>query len=87
MSASPLESKKVQHANHNEIIDLSVDLNDLIEKSNDVMKRLFYQATDRTGFDAVLEKLQMVSRSVRAMKEIEEFQDARDEWKDSQADA
>lgn len=87
MSASPPELKKARHANQNEMIDLIVALNDSIEKSNDVMKRHFYQATERAGFDGVLGKLQTVSRSVRAMKEIEEFQDARDEWKDSQTDA
>jgi hypothetical protein len=80
----PSDSQEAKQAKRNELVDLLVALNGSVEKSNDVMRRLFYQATSETGIDRVLEKLQTVSRSVRAMKEIEEFEDARDEWKDSQ---
>ena len=78
------DSQEAEQAKQNELVDLFVALNASIEKSNDVMKRLFYQAALGAGIDRVLEKLQTVSRSVRAMKEIEEFEDARDEWEDSQ---
>ena len=46
------------------------------------MKRLFYQSAEYAGIHGVLDKLQTVSKSVRVMKEIEEFEDVKEEWKD-----
>jgi hypothetical protein len=56
-------------------------LNELVEKSDDRMKMLFYQSTEYAGIHGVLDKLQTVSKSVRVMKEIEEFEDVKEEWK------
>jgi hypothetical protein len=83
---SPTLSKEAIHANRNEMVDLLVGLNASIEKSDDKMRRLFYQGTEQAEIDRVLHKLQTVSKSVRAMKEVEEFKDAREEWKDGQKD-
>lgn len=80
-SSGPKEAKQ---ARQNEMVDLLVDLNVSIEKSNDNMKRLFYQGTEQAGVDGVLGKLQTGSKLVRVMKAIEEFEEARDEWKDGQ---
>jgi len=48
------------------------------------MKRLFHQGKDQAGIDDVLDELQTASRSVRLLKEIEEFHDVRGEWKSTQ---
>ncbi len=79
-----LESEGGKQAKLDDTVELLVGVNGSIEKCDDKMKRLFYQGTEQAGIDGVLQKLQTVSKSVRAMKEVEEFEDARDDWKDSQ---
>lgn len=61
-------------------IDLLVALNHAMETTGWQMRRLFYQASDQAKFMELLEGLQETSKSVRIMKEIEEFQDAREDW-------
>ena len=64
------------------MVDFLICLNRSVEKSDDRMKRLFYQSAEHAGIHGVLDKLQAVSKSVRVMKEIEEFEDVKEEWKD-----
>lgn len=82
--SSPSASKEARQAKGNEMVDLLVHLNGLVDESDDRMKRVFYQGTEQGEIDGVLDKLQSVSRSVRGMKEVEEFEDVREEWKESQ---
>jgi hypothetical protein len=82
--SSPSASKEVKQAKWNEMVDLLARLNGLIDESDDRMKRVFYQGTEQGEIDGVLDKLQRVSKSVRGMKEVEEFEDVREEWKESQ---
>jgi len=77
-------SKEARQAKGNEMVDLLVRLNGLIDGSDDRMKRVFYQGAEQGEIDGVLDKLQRVSKSVRGMKEVEEFEDVREEWKESQ---
>jgi hypothetical protein len=81
---SPSDSKEAKQVKGNEMVDLLVCLNGLIDETDDRMKRVFYQSTEQGEIDGVLDKLQRVSKSVRGMKEVEEFEDVRGEWKDSQ---
>jgi hypothetical protein len=83
-ASSPTFTKEAVQANQNAMVDLLVRLNASIEKCDEKTRRLFYQGTEQAGIDRVLRKLQTVSKSVRAMKEVEEFEDAREEWKDGQ---
>ncbi|KAF2178127.1 hypothetical protein K469DRAFT_695763 [Zopfia rhizophila CBS 207.26] len=68
---------------HNGQVDLLVDLNGAIEKSDWKMRGLFYQASEQARLEEMLDRLQASLKSVRVMKEIEEFQDAKEEWVDS----
>jgi hypothetical protein len=76
--------KESKQTEWNEVIDLLVGLNGLIEESDDRMKRVFYLSTEQGGIDELLHKWQVLSNSVRGMKELEEFNDVREEWKYSQ---
>ena len=67
------------------MVELLVHLNEWIEKSEAKMKRQIYQGAEQAGIDHILDKLQTISRSVRTMKEVEEFRDEWEEWNDSQA--
>lgn len=65
-----------------EFVDLLVSLNQAVEQSDRKARQLFYQTSDLAGLIGSLDQLQSVSKSVRVMKEIEEFQDAREEWEE-----
>ena len=67
-------------AEQNEAVDLLVHLNELIEKADGKMRKLFYDASTQARIDSVLDKLQTVSKSVRVQKEVEEFKDEKAEW-------
>jgi hypothetical protein len=82
--SSPSASKEAKQARGNDMVDLLVRLNRLIDESDDKMKRVFYQGTAQGEIDGVLDKLQRVLKSVRGMKEVEEFEGERGEWKESQ---
>jgi hypothetical protein len=79
------DSKEAKQAEWNEVIDLLIGLNGLIEESDDRMKRVFYLSTEQGGIDELLHKWQALSNSVRGTKELEEFNDVREEWKYSQS--
>jgi len=55
-------------------------LNEAIDSSSEKMRKLFYETSDSAGFTSVLNQVETTSKSVRVMKEIEEFQDAKEEW-------
>jgi hypothetical protein len=57
-------------------------LNEAVESSSGRMRQLFYEASDSAGFAAALNQVESSSKSVRVMKEIEEFQDAKEEWEE-----
>jgi hypothetical protein len=84
LTSSAPASKEAKQAKGNEMADLLVHLNGLIDESDDRMKRVFYQGTEQGEIDGVLDKLQRVTKSVRGMKEVEEFEDVRGEWEESQ---
>ncbi|KAF2021492.1 hypothetical protein BU24DRAFT_21569 [Aaosphaeria arxii CBS 175.79] len=64
------------------VIDLLVALNKAMEQCSSRRKAMFYGAADRVDFMDHLDTLQDNTKSVRVMKEIEEFQDVRDDWED-----
>ncbi|KAI7971110.1 hypothetical protein EIK77_007226 [Talaromyces pinophilus] len=63
-----------------ELVELLIDLNRAIERSDDHIIQAFFEGGKRARLDLVFEKLQRVSRSVRCAKEIEDFEDMRMEW-------
>jgi len=54
-------------------------LNEAVESSTGKMRKLFYETSDSAGFTSVLSQIETMSKSVRVMKEIEEFQDTKGE--------
>ncbi|KAI4679844.1 hypothetical protein J4E81_010249 [Alternaria sp. BMP 2799] len=54
-------------------------LNEAIDSSSEKIRKLFYETSDSAGFTSVLNQVERTSKSVRVMKEIEEFQDAKEE--------
>jgi hypothetical protein len=63
-------------------VDLLVALNATVESADWRMRRLFYQASAQANLMELLEELQESSKSVRVMKEVEEFQDAKEDWEE-----
>ena len=55
-------------------------LNEAVDSSTGKKRKLFYETSDLAGFTSVLDRIETASKSVRVMKEIEEFQDVKDEW-------
>ncbi|KAF7672366.1 hypothetical protein GT037_009397 [Alternaria burnsii] len=55
-------------------------LNEAVENSSRGTRQLFYEISDSSGFATALDQVQTTSKSVRVMKEIEEFEDAKEEW-------
>jgi len=73
---------RLVEGSHNDgIITLLIELNEAINSSNESFRCRFYQVVDKTSFKDVLDELQNISKSVRVMKAVEEFQDAKEEWK------
>lgn len=66
------------------LIDLMVALNGAVEKSDPRTRASFYTGADQVGLMEVLAQAQSSSKSVRIMKEIEEFQEVKEEWLDQQ---
>lgn len=54
-------------------------LNEAVENSSRGTRQLFYETSDSSGFATALDQVQTISKSVRVMKEIEEFEDAKEE--------
>lgn len=46
------------------------------------MRQLFYEISDLVGLPAALDRVLAASKSVRVKKEIEDFQDTKDDWQD-----
>ncbi|KAK2767455.1 hypothetical protein FQN54_003611 [Arachnomyces sp. PD_36] len=68
-----------------ELVGLLVHLNECTEMSDGMIKDQFYQIAEQMGIDNMLKaKLQKTSKSVRAMKEVEEFMDVREDWYNGQ---
>lgn len=84
-SSGPHLSKPLDGQLHsstaNELVDLLATLNRALEQSEPVVRRNFYHASQLAHLDQVFDRLQRVSKSVRCRKEIEEFEDMREEWK------
>jgi hypothetical protein len=79
---SPVKRNAENRGQGNDVVDLLVHLNGSIEKSDKEIRELFYQASEHAQIDNALNKLQTTSKSVRVMKEFEEFEDVREEWRD-----
>lgn len=69
-----------QRAKDKCLLTLLGALNEAVDSSTGKTRQLFYDSSDSAGFTAVLDRIATVSKSVRVMKEIEEFQDAKEEW-------
>lgn len=65
-----------------ELIDMLAQMNGAVEESNATMRDNFYSASSAARFDAVLDKLLTITRSVRGQKEVEEFIEEREDWKE-----
>jgi hypothetical protein len=65
------------------IMALLVALNEAVDSSSGRMRQLFYETSGSAGFAAVLQRVETISKSVRVMKEIEEFEDTKEEWEQS----
>lgn len=63
-----------------DLIELLVALNHAIDQSDENTRALFYEAADHMELPNVLDQLHNKSKSVRILKELEEFEDARDDW-------
>ncbi|KAH7558423.1 hypothetical protein J3E72DRAFT_24370 [Bipolaris maydis] len=57
-------------------------LNRTVEGSSKSVRQLFYEVSDPAGLLSALDQVSATSKSVRVMKEIEDFQDAKEEWED-----
>ena len=68
---------------HNEAVDLIIHVNEAIQTSNPTARTVFYKASSAANIDQAWQKLERLSKSVRVTKEIEEFEDERDEWQDA----
>ena len=64
------------------VLEVLVALNESMETASSELKTVFYAASDEEGFISILENLGNRLMSTRVMKEIEEFIDAREDWKD-----
>lgn len=60
-----------------ELVELLIDLNRAIERSNNHVAQSFFEGAKHARLDLVFGKLRLVSRSVRCVKEIEDFEDTR----------
>lgn len=76
----PIENKDLSTQ-----VDLLVELNSNIERSSKTVRARFYEASYQTRLAETLERLQTKTRSVRILKEIEEFEDAQEEWREESA--
>lgn len=61
-------------------LDLIILMNEQLETAADDRRRIFYDTTSKAGIDGTLQRLFKASRSVRLEKEVEDFEDAREEW-------
>jgi hypothetical protein len=85
-TSPPNKDLKLLDAQQSDVVDLLVHLNGAIHKSDVKMRGLFYQASGAARIDHVLDKLLAVSKSVRGMKEVEEFADVWEDWKQEHGD-
>lgn len=67
------------------LLALLAMLNEGVEKSAKPVRRLFYEVSDLVGLLETLDHVMTASKSVRVMKEIEEFQDAKEDWEDDRS--
>lgn len=63
----------------NEMAELLIDLNRAIEGCDDLLRHVFFTAADQAGFGSVF-ALVCCFRSVRCVREIDEFKEMRREW-------
>jgi hypothetical protein len=75
-------SKSKPAKQQNDLVDILIHLNEAIENTHGAMRGLFYNFSTTAQIDRVLDKLLTVTNSVRATKEVEEFRDTREEWKE-----
>ena len=63
-----------------DLVDLLIDLNNGLEEAPGDRRRTFYNTSSAAGIDASLMKLVERTRSVRVEKEVEDFEDTREDW-------
>ncbi|KAI4696650.1 uncharacterized protein J4E88_000827 [Alternaria novae-zelandiae] len=73
------DGNATQNSRDENVLTLLGALNEAIDSSSGKMRQLFYETSDSAGFTAVLGRIETVSKSVRVMKEAEEFQDVKEE--------
>ncbi|KAI4652459.1 hypothetical protein J4E93_002661 [Alternaria ventricosa] len=74
------DTKATQSNKDGHVLSLLGALNEAVDSSTGKMRKLFYETSDSAGFTSVLNQVETMSKSVRVMKEIEDFQDAKEEW-------
>jgi hypothetical protein len=62
------------------ILTLLEALDEAVDSSTGRMRQLFYETSDLAGFTDTLNQVETVSKSVRVVKAIEDFHDAKEEW-------
>ncbi|KAI4610815.1 hypothetical protein J4E80_007843 [Alternaria sp. BMP 0032] len=76
------DGNATQNTRDENVLTLLGALNEAIDSSSGKKRQLFYETSDSAGFTTMLGQIETVSKSVRVMKEIEEFQDVREEWEE-----
>ncbi|EOA92168.1 hypothetical protein ACJQWK_03452 [Exserohilum turcicum] len=64
------------------LLEILRTLNETVEDSSQRVRQLFYEISDLVGLPAALDRVLAASKSVRVKKEIEDFQDTKDDWQD-----
>ena len=64
------------------VLTLLGALNEAIDNSTPRMRQLFYETSGSAGFADALNQVKTVSKAVRVKKEIEEFEDTKEEWEE-----
>jgi hypothetical protein len=64
------------------LLELLKTLNHAVESSVKSTRQLFYEVSGTAGLLTTLDQVLETSKSVRVMKEIEDFQDAKEEWEE-----
>lgn len=70
-------AQSVSATHQTSYVGLLSSLNQMLEDTNNDVRRLFYESSYEAGIDSTFNKLLKISKSVRIEKEVTEFQDER----------
>lgn len=77
------KSQTEQKETNEAFLQLLIKLNEHLEKSEMKMKQLFFDISNKVGLQSALDELLKTTKSVRLMKEVEEFEDMREDLEES----